>query len=59
MYWSSIDCLLGLFLSCYIFDVKFVVLIVDVRSKPWIFFCVLVDGDCRVMLIAVNPLNCG
>lgn len=53
------DCLLGLFFSCYILDVKLVDLMVDVRSKPCSFFCALYVGDCKVMLIAVKPLNCG
>lgn len=58
MYWSSIDCLFGLFFNCYILDVKFVDFMVDDISKPCSFFCVF-DGDCKVMFNVVNPLNWG
>lgn len=58
MYWSSIDCLLGLFLSCYILVVKLVDLMVDVISKPCSFFCAF-DGDVKVIFKVDNPLNWG
>ena len=58
MYWSSIDCLLGLFFSCYIFVVKLVDFMVDDISKPCSFFCAF-DGDVKVIFNVDIPLNWG
>jgi len=60
MYWSSIDCLLGRFFSCYILVLKFEDFIVDCRSKPWIFFDPLVGRrDGLDMFVILRPLNWG